>query len=277
MNRFFIVYCLISTMSILNSSCAQDTAQPSERPFFSRPAGTRSIWVWESINILQSKNEQQKFIDLLNTPPGNGAKITNVYFSSNVNFLRSETLKPKFMEFIASLHSHNITFQYLDGSPSWGHQNYDVFTLMDTVKAYNDSVPAEAKIDGIHLDVEPHTLPIWGTNPKFKLKFFESIEKYGKRMREINPSLVFGIDIPTFYTGEEIDRLAAATDYLTLMNYTDNAVLMAKRAQKFYDTANRLNKRVESGIETQPSTPKWGVTPPHNILGRRMGNYGTTP
>lgn len=262
MKRRIIIIAGLATAVLAHTLCGQDSGVIyGKKRFFSRAKGTRSMWVWGTHDILRSDREQKGLLNFAKNPHGAPA-ITDIYFESGVHYMANEKLRPKLMEFIKTAHKQGACVQFLAGHPSWGHLHSDVYQIMEAISTYNQEVPPESRFDGVHLDIEPHTLPIWDTNPKLKQKFLESIALYGRKMREINPDIVFGIDIPVFWSDEEIQKLAEATDYLTLMNYTDNASAMYRRAKRYLEIADKLGKKVESGIETQESSRRWGVTPP---------------
>ena len=234
-----------------------------KKRFFARPKGSRSIWVWgNSIKIIKNKGKRKKFFELLKNPHGTNKPITNVYLDCHANYLRSSTVKPKLMEFIKEAHEQGICIQFLAGSAAWAYQNREVLQLIESISLYNMNVPKESRFDGLHFDIEPHTLPAWNSNHKLKKRFLESVKMYGEKMSYYNPDIVFGYDLPTFWNKKEIEFFLTHCDYLTLMNYVDNAASMVNRAQNFLDVAERLHKKIESGIETQGPSKRWGVTPP---------------
>ena len=242
---------------------AKDTPVYGKKRFFARPEGSRSIWVWSNaIKIIKDKGDRKKFFEFLNNPHDINKPITNVYLDCHANHLRSSEIRPKLMEFIKEAHEHGICIQFLAGNAAWAYQNREVFKLIEDISLYNMNVPKESRLDGLHFDIEPHTLPAWNSHPKLRQKFLESVAMYGEKMSYYNPDIVFGYDVPTFWKEEEIEIFLNNCDYLTLMNYVDNAASMVNRAQKFLEVAERLGKKIESGIETQGPSKRWGVTPP---------------
>jgi len=240
-----------------------DNTVYGKKRFLARPEGSRSIWVWgNALKIIKDKGKRKKFFDFLNNPHGINKPVNNVYLDCHANHLRSSELRPKLMEFIKQAHEHGICIQFLAGNAAWAYQNREVFQLIETLSLYNMNVPKESRFDGLHFDIEPHTLPAWNTHPKLRDRFLESIEMYGEKMSYYNPDIIFGYDVPTFWKEEEIEIFLKNCDYLALMNYVDNAASMVNRAQKFLKVAERLGKKIETGIETQGPSKRWGVTPP---------------
>jgi len=254
---------VVFLMLIISNSYSQDEQMTGRERFFSRPHLSRSIWIWgEGIELINNGFARNSFFKFLKNPHGTGKSITNIYLDCKAYYLKDEVWKNKMVKFITQAHSNGICVQFLSGNPAWGYQGYEVTNIINAVSEYNSEQPLESRLDGVHLDIESYTLPVWHTNPKFREKFFESIEKYGELMRNMNPNIVFGLDVPTFWNEQEIEQLLSAVDYLTLMNYTDNASLMGDRAQKFVDVARRMDKKIESGIETQEPSKRWGVDYP---------------
>lgn len=251
-----VFLCLVST------AFSKDNDLIGKERFFARPPSSRSIWVWNTIDLLRNKSARNKFFKTLSHPYDGAEPITNIYFNCAANYLVSKKLKKKMISFIQTAHRKGMCVQFLAGHPAWAYQNREVIAMFDTISEFNQTVPKDARLDGVHLDIEPHTLPMWSTKPKLRTKFFESIKIYGDKMRAVNPDILFGLDIPIFWNEEEIKLFLDSLDYVTLMNYTDNANFIYKRAKKFLEVADKMGKKVESGIETQGHSKRWGVTLP---------------
>ncbi len=254
---FAVVFlCLVST------AFSQNNSFMGKEQFLSRPSSSRSIWVWNTIDLLRNKSARNKFFKTLSHPYEGAEPITNIYFNCATNYLVSKKLKKNMISFIQTAHKKGMYVQFLAGHPAWAYQNREVIAMFDTISEFNQTVPKDARFDGVHLDIEPHTLPMWGTKPELRTRFFESIKIYGEKMRAVNPDILFGLDIPIFWNEEEIKLFLDSLDYVTLMNYTDNANYIYKRAKKFLEVADKMGKKVESGIETQGPSKRWGVTLP---------------
>ena len=222
----------------------KDNAVYGKKLFFARPQGSRSIWVWgNAIKIIKNQGLRKKFFDFLNNPHGINKPVNNVYLDCHSNLLKSSEIRPKLIEFIKEAHEQDICIQFLAGNAAWAYQNREVFKLIEDISLYNMNVPKESRFDGLHFDIEPHTLPAWNTRPELRERFLESIEMYGEKMRYYNPDIVFGYDVPTFWKEKEIEVFLKNCDYLALMNYVDNAASMVNRAQVFLKVADRLNKK----------------------------------
>ncbi|MDX9703778.1 MAG: sugar-binding protein [Candidatus Auribacterota bacterium] len=245
------------------SGSAGEAAVYGKERFFSRPAGSRSVWVWgNAYKMLQDASKKRDFLDFLKKPHDISEPITNVYLDCSRTYLINDNYKKKLADFITAAHEQGVCVQFLAGDPAWAYQNRTVISIIEAMAKYNAEVPPQARFDGIHFDIEPHTMPIWGRDDRLRSRFLTSAQLYGEKMREHSPDIVFGLDLPIFWNEDEIRIFAQATDYITLMNYTDNPVSMANRAEKFLKVAEELGKKVESGIETQEPSVKWGVTPP---------------
>lgn len=255
---------LLLTNFLCNTVGAQDDYYvPYGRELFNARKNTdRSLWLWESVDVLKHHDKRTALLEFMKNSYEGAPPITVLYLNSNTNFLRSEELREGLIDLISRAHEQGAAVHFLAGHPSWAYQNREVLGIIEAVSTFNNSLPPEARLDGVHFDIEPHTLSMWNTNPGLRKKFFESIKLYSQKMRELNPDIVFAIDVPTFYTKDEIRLLASLTDYLTLMNYTDNGMLMYKRAKRFLEVADELGTKIESGIETQAPSTQWGVTPP---------------
>lgn len=287
------ISCILGLAVMLTSwaHAQQDRSTPpvyGKERFFARPAGTRSIWVWgNAYKMLLDDTIKKEFLEFCRNPHDISKPITNVYLDCSRFYLTND-LKPRLQSLITDAHKYGICIQFLAGDPAWAYQNRTVLTIIETVARYNESVPPEARFDGIHFDIEPHTMTMWGKEPRIRERFMESVQLYGKKMREHNPALVFGFDLPTFWNEPEIRIFAGSSDYLTLMNYTDNGVAMANRAEKFLKVAEELGTKVESGFETQAPSKQWGVTPPitfydegyermEEILAKAAAKMGQSP
>ncbi len=253
----------VDKMNKKQEAISDETALYGKKRFFSRPKGTRSIWVWSnSHSIIEDVDKQRAFFRFLKNPNEISPAVTNVYLDCSRSYLINETFKKQLAILITNAHREGICIQFLAGNPSWSYQNRTVLSIIEAMSRYNQEVPPEARFDGIHFDIEPHTMTMWGKDDRLRDRFLKSVKLYGEKMREYNPDIVFGLDLPIFWNEDEIRIFLEATDYLTLMNYTDNATAMTNRAEKFLRVADKMGKKIESGIETQAPSKQWGVTPP---------------
>lgn len=122
-----------------------------------------SVWHWAS-------NYYYYGINHVVIDPVKADFVIESYVSYKVNrvyggYLRTATThKDMFRTWNRKLHQKGIKSIYLIGTPQWTYPEYrkDLLALInDNYISYNQSVNADEKLDGIHLDIEPHALKEW--------------------------------------------------------------------------------------------------------------------
>ncbi len=133
-------------------------------------ARERSLFVWgkgPEIILNESETDKTDFWSFVTAPHGNpDAKITTLFMHIGTDLITD--YPDRLREFIADLHSRGMKIEFLSGQKKWAITTVDNDTgepynqpaldLVDTIMDYNDASLPEEQFDGIHLDIEPHTI-----------------------------------------------------------------------------------------------------------------------
>lgn len=150
--------------------------------------------------------------------------------------------------FLQRAHARSLRVHALFGDPSHSMKAKHgiVFASADAVIAFNRDSPAEARFDGVHLDIEPHGLPQWkkaDLAQKCDLlnQFVEVNCTAAARAHMADPRLIYGADIvfwldktgadgqavyPVTFQGVTKDaakHLLDAVDHVAIMSYRNTA------------------------------------------------------
>ncbi len=265
---------------------------PADSAAFLSKSNMRAMWLWSESpgtqQILENASgAQDELFDFLRAPHGDTKRALNrLFFAarqySNVDRfskLRAVTYDPlndashqgALRAFIKRAKSQGVAVEYLDGQAIWVAK--DSFAeepkqLCRDVVAFNKATsdPLE-RFDGVHLDIEPHTVregPFggqwWenrlpgGYNAEWTERWKDilnscrsTIDKYAA---ETGHKMTLASDLGTDYAHynkpilEFLNRKDGPLDYLGIMNYFDD------RANKDGDPAYFYGKAEEGGEVT---------------------------
>lgn len=201
----------------------------------------RGIWLWDTAELLPDSSRQKKFLTFLDNLPGTVRKVDMVYLYSTSGFLRSRDKRLG----KAVHHSGALSFT-------------------ETFIAYQKASGPNERFDGFQYDVEPHTLSAYN-NPKYrdriKIRFIELLKKTATALRAHSDTTPFGITVSAHHPEDFISRMLEHVDYLAVMDYMDTSKRILHYAQKYVRLADRLNKAIYIGLETQPPAVDGGGAP----------------
>ncbi|QDG54148.1 hypothetical protein FIV42_26420 [Persicimonas caeni] len=249
----------------------QDSAPASSNPMaFLSQSDTRALWVWsespgaEAI-IENTGGAQDELLDFLAAPHGDASRAINrIFFEarqySNVDRfakVRAASYDPltdpskqeSLRAFLKRTKSQGVAVEYLDGQAIWVASDANAEApkqLCRDIVAFNKGTDDTAeRFDGIHLDIEPHTVregPYGGQWWENRLPGGYNAE-WTERWKDILNSCRATIDAYTAETGHRIvlasdlgtdyayynkpiyeflNRSGGPLDYLGIMNYFDN-------------------------------------------------------
>ncbi|MBI4227482.1 MAG: hypothetical protein HY600_04295 [Candidatus Omnitrophica bacterium] len=219
----------------------------------SHPAAPRAMWVWKLDPVLSPQVRDDLFAFCEQTA------ITRLYLYLGESPVTraSPAYQAQLAEFLTAAHRRGLAVDALTGNPLWALRvNHQV--LLDWIQgflAYNAARPPEARIDGVHLDVEPYLITQWESDRDgTKRQYVELLQ----RCRTIvaaakQPRFQLGIAIPLFYEREgEFEReVLSQVDYAGLMDYYDASVDLIEKAIPHIRLAGQLGKKITIGVETQ--------------------------
>lgn len=193
-----------------------------------------AIWVWDTsypfahplkfYTFLQDKNVDKVYLQIdISTPIG-----------------QYKTLSTK-------LNSLGIQLYALDGDASWVNNPSQYANRLDYLKGQS------AIFTGLHLDIEPYSLPDWKQDPQGMIAKFQTVIK---DIYDYCQSRLYRLEfaVPFWYT-TELNTF--------IFNHCDEVVVMAYRNMAYggngiidisshiIDLGDQLNKKVSIGVETQ--------------------------
>jgi len=194
-------------------------------------------------------------------------------------------------ELVRMAAEQGIVVEALDGDPSWalasGQESF--WPKLDAILAWNDQQPADAKIVGIHLDIEPYLLKQFKTDekPRVMREYLEMLGEVSRRLKARNPPLTLAADIPFWYDSRQENEsdncffefggkkqplnrhVQDICDYVAVMSYRQKAVggnSISSISEGEMAYAEQIGKKVFPSVEMT----EVGETP-------SISFYGTSP
>jgi len=217
------------------------------------PQHPRALWVWKIDPVLNVKQRQ----DLFELCRRTGIAVVYLFFPEFSEPPPADYFQA-LAEYLKESHGLGIKVEALTGNPVWSlaenHQlclNWIGFFL-----DYNKQKPAEERIDGVSLDVEPYLTAEWEKDKgRIKADYLQLLGKCRELIDSYNQGFRLGIAIPFFYDKEDGGNFERSilnyVDYLALMDYYDTPKDIIERARFHIDLAEEMKKKVVIGFETQ--------------------------
>ena len=208
------------------------------------PQHPRSLWVWKA-DVLGSSKDRMKLFDLCQS-----AAIANLYvYIGNFN-PKNPNSSLQMAQFLKEAHAKNLRVEALEGRPEWAfiqHHN----ECLDWVSSFYNT-----GIDGISLDVEPYLTPQWQSDKQTVcLEFLQLLKKIRASLTNHKQNMRLGVAVPSFFyeidKGKFMEDILQYVDYIVIMDYYDNASRIIEEAEPYLKTADRMNKKIVIGVETQ--------------------------
>src|ERR1700754_3156655 len=143
-----------------------------------------------------------------------------------------------------ALRANGIAVSCLGGDPMW---TVDHDAALDwAFRATTDAV-----FDGVHLDVEPWTLPRW---PQDAGKLMAAYATLVEEMAELPP---LAVDIAPWLVvehGEVVSAVVRQCDSVTVMAYRDRAARILAEVPGILRLCEATGTRYRIGVETQPAS-----------------------
>ncbi|MEE9200176.1 MAG: TolC family protein [Candidatus Brocadiales bacterium] len=202
-------------------------SQPEELEIYNYTGGpsrrkpyARALWVWDVKGVVESDEKEDFFVSFCKAKG-----IERVFLS--VNRLMAETLTQNtdISNLITKLHRDNIKVSALFGDNVWVYpgRRGRLINRIQTIVAYNVARGRRARFDGIHLDIEPHTLREWDAKKQELLNMLlETYEVAKAQISADSSGLLLEVDIPVFYEKTDpvvLKKIAETVDIMTIMAY----------------------------------------------------------
>lgn len=222
---------------------------------------TASVWLWETRAAMETKGSRDAFVT---TAKEAGVNRVYAYLYSDSRLLTEMMDRERFILFLNACAQANIEVWALLGEPEWLTGPDGALALgrgVDRINRFNASRSGfEPKISGIKIDLEPHSVPGWETDPALReelnVSFLRLLKKAKSRMTGDMPLWVDG---PVKWFTQEahqplMRQAARLTDGITVMAYF-NAPETTSRvvAKVFEEAAGPLEVGLEFSGKAPPS------------------------
>ncbi|MBP3581302.1 MAG: hypothetical protein J6J33_00950 [Clostridia bacterium] len=198
---------------------------------------TKGVWWWD-------KGLDDTYLEF-----AAAQSINEIYYCDSA--LDENTKK-----FVKKAKSHNIKTYLLAGEYQWLYDDSNLITLIDKYVSYNSNNP-DAKLAGIHLDIEPHQAEDFDSNRESLVK---SLILIAKKLKNTYPDIEFSYDIPFWFeqdleidgeTKKEFEWIFDYADKVFVMSYRDTAEKIISVAQAELNYAKEKNKTIFLSVETK--------------------------
>ena len=98
----------------------------------------------------------------------------------------------------------HISIEALDGTPTMGDAAHRAETLatVDAIVAFNRALPQNAKLAGIHWDIEPYTREEWkdsAQRTRIEEDYLQTLVEARQKLQDAGGHLTLSVDIPMWY------------------------------------------------------------------------------
>ena len=261
-NVKFTLWAIFVSLTISTFTLKADSTESSVSGEWEGLVPGNAVWIWDATKMLVANpEEQRRFLAFCANPHGEARPIKTLFlYAGWKNYLKENSSKLR--EFLRTVHEHDIKVHYLDGTPKWADKHRHLaLRKISRLRNFNRGGNRSEQFDGIHFDVEPYLLKNW-RDPRIVQAYREHLVECVQAAHKTN--LPLGLALPNFYDSRDDDLLEftiKTVDYIALMNYKDNAVMMIANARQEVETATKLGKPIWLGVETQAPTTRYGVTP----------------
>ena len=259
-------------------------AKPAARRTYDQ---NRAMWVWEQNSYpvvfdTAARDRLGRMMDDTTTFPGSDPVRTlylGVAASQGKDMLRDS--RPQVASFVrwARGRGYHVQAVVAGGTtpPNLGalppYQHYAI-SEFEKVLDYNLAVPADARFDGVNVDIEPYSLAPWSdASSNLQVVYLDLLEQLVRLRDASGEPLLFGPAIPSWFdtstpcctavtwhgrTAPLSDHVQDLSDYVSLMDYVDhadNGGIIARAAHEVA-YARQIDKpeSVVIGVETKDLT-----------------------
>ncbi|WP_141334009.1 MULTISPECIES: hypothetical protein [unclassified Paenibacillus] len=215
----------------------------------------KATWLWNTGTLLKDREGTFQFLRQ------NGVNL--IFLQADPDVQTSD-----YSGFIREAAARGIEVHALGGAPDWILQDKQIkmYKLINWVKTYNNSVAAEERFRGIHLDVEPYVMRAWYEDTDTMLGLWrDTVSGFVEEMKIETPDLIAGADLPVWLEQFNVpdgeggrttlsNWMIGKLDQTTLMAYRDNAADIISSIATELGEAERNGKSVIVAVETLPSS-----------------------
>ncbi|HAF99163.1 hypothetical protein [Paenibacillus lactis] len=209
----------------------------------------KATWLWHT-SMIQSSAD-----DIIGFASRQGVNL--IYLQMN------QDVRPEhYRKFIRLAGENGIQVHVLGGASNWAleSERHRIDTFLNWTAEYQADAAPEERFTGIHVDIEPHTLPQWKTDRDWLVEQWQSNVRY-LVSRAHCLDLPVGADI-TFWLhtyslpdqSMTISRwMIGQFDQIAIMAYRDTAANIYNLAAAELKEADALGKEALIAVETKSS------------------------
>lgn len=186
---------LLATACLLTLALSPATAIPRDEPI-------QGIWAWrfEWISTPEAREELLSFCE----DHGYNLILMQVHLDKNSDpmvFRDPEAMRALVVDAAA----RGIAVEALDGAKDMAlEENWPrTLQILDAVLTFNETLPDDAKLAGMHYDIEPYIMPEWKQGGETRLKIMQDLLAFyvlaRAEIEERGQGMVLACDIPFWY------------------------------------------------------------------------------
>jgi hypothetical protein len=186
-------------------------------------------------------------------------RIRTIFLSATTKRLEREP--ELYRRVLRRAHAQGLAVQALNGEPEWTltDSRAGAVAFLEALRQYDqESRPAE-RFDAIHLDVEPQSLPQWGTAEGGTLagQYVDFVDWSRGRARTLGLPLV--VDVPVSFKRIAVGSTTLhravldRVDQMVVMAYKDTAEEVLEASQAEVEYAEATGKKVWVGVSADPA------------------------
>ena len=280
----------VALAGLAGAGMGADAPQPAPQAALPKPSPLiAGLWVWKPhfVSDLAEQDqmlafcERQGFNRLLVQIPWVKGTAQIVHPKPGDNPTAGTALNPKinfeeqFIRLVTEAAKRNIAVEALDGAPYMGDKVHwpETLATVDAILAFNDKLPADAKLAGIHWDIEPYVRPDWkqqATRDTIMLDYLQLLADTKKKLTAAGSKLTLSVDIPMWYDNKTAEgdncvvifngqtknlheHVQDVTDYIGIMSYRQKALGRNSTSEHVANEmayAERIGKWVVPAFET---------------------------
>lgn len=223
----------------------KDNAKPQP------PTLSLGVWWWTNSNTDQYLNFAKSM------------GVNEIYYSNSA-------LDDNTYEFVQKAIKQGFKVYALFGEKEWINDQTELNNLIEKYKVYQATYP-NAKLSGIHLDIEPHQFADFSSNTnEYLTKFVQLV----KNIVNNNPDITFDFDIPAWFdkndeaylvtigetTKPAYQHIIDIANRTFVMSYRDTAQSAINFAKNELDYAKLQGKKIAICFETGASSEGDNIT-----------------
>lgn len=219
-----------------------------------------AVWLWDD-RVLADHRELDKFLET-SRKWMLGAVFLSLKNEERTRWMDAQRGNPqRLKDFVSRCHNLGMRVEFLLSDNEWVFtENRAGFeSTLKEFQAFQASANDWERFDGLHLDIEPHSLSAWKSDGPMQQAL---IRNYLELLQLTKlTQLPVTADIPTWYRFIEFDntnltqKILEKVDAICLMNYRTELANFVEEAQANFQIAEPMKKKVLVGVSAERLLP----------------------